>query len=463
MIQDEFPVWIDPSKPGDVPTDRLVEEFREWMQERWNHACVVIWDACNETRMINTGEAIAQVRELDLSNRPWDNGWSVPARNTDVYENHAYHFGQDHYWYILEQLAGDSGNAGGWAPGKSPVIVNEYAWLWLNRDGSPTLLTKDFYPMLLGPDATAQQRFHLYARYLAADTEMWRARRKLAGVLHFAALAYNLPGKANGQTSDHWIDVANLKWEPEFYRYVRDAFAPIGIYVDNFLPQILAGAQHQFPILITNDLDQEFRGTVTVQLRRGEKVVVSQDLSVEVGKLGTAKLAGSLTMPTEVGDYQLVATLRGTPAGDVSSVRDITVMTPQQITARLGIAVGKPATASSGRANQAVDGKRETWWEPTRPFTPPQWIAVDLQAPVKLDRVELDWTRGVPKSYAVQVSDDGQNWKDVWTTAEGKWGVQVVKLDSVQARWVRVYAGEPAVTKNFECVLRELRVFPKEN
>ena len=47
--------------------DELAREYTEWMQERWNHPCVVIWDACNETHSPETGKAIRKVRGLDFS------------------------------------------------------------------------------------------------------------------------------------------------------------------------------------------------------------------------------------------------------------------------------------------------------------------------------------------------------------------------------------------------------------
>ena len=79
LIQDEFPIWIPYPKPGDLDGDELATEYTEWMQERWNHPCVVVWDACNETFSPETGKAIEKVRGLDFSNRPWDNGWERPS------------------------------------------------------------------------------------------------------------------------------------------------------------------------------------------------------------------------------------------------------------------------------------------------------------------------------------------------------------------------------------------------
>ena len=89
MVQDEFPIWwgID-----HFEAPQIAEEYRRWMRERWNHPSVVIWDAQNETVTRLTGEALRQVRDLDLSNRPWENGWSKPDRPTDPAEAHPYLF-----------------------------------------------------------------------------------------------------------------------------------------------------------------------------------------------------------------------------------------------------------------------------------------------------------------------------------------------------------------------------------
>ena len=75
MIQDEFPIWQGGNGRPELKSDALVKEYTEWMRERWNHPCVVIWDAQNETVTTETGKAIQAVRHLDLSDRPWDNGW----------------------------------------------------------------------------------------------------------------------------------------------------------------------------------------------------------------------------------------------------------------------------------------------------------------------------------------------------------------------------------------------------
>ena len=94
LIQDEFPIWYSAAKdgwPDAITPEHLAIEYTEWMRERWNHPCVVIWDAQNETandRVI--AAAIRQVRGLDLSQRPWDNGWGTPQQPGDISEGHPY-------------------------------------------------------------------------------------------------------------------------------------------------------------------------------------------------------------------------------------------------------------------------------------------------------------------------------------------------------------------------------------
>ena len=115
--------------------------------------------------------------------------------------------------------------------GDNPIIINEYGWLWLNRDGTPTTA-----PARLVYAPLARRRIprpssyrEAYARLLAAETEFWRCGRKVAGVMHFCGLGYSRPG---GQTSDNFIDIERPAFEPHFFRYVRDAFAPVGLMID---------------------------------------------------------------------------------------------------------------------------------------------------------------------------------------------------------------------------------------
>ncbi len=430
LIDDEFPIWFGGDVPKELQTEELVKEYAECLRERWNHPCVAIWDACNETLSAKTGAAFKQVRALDLSHRPWDNGYSRPQEPGDMLEMHPYHFFGS---FRLRSLATANPQPG---DGKHAVVINEYGWHWVNRDGTPTTLTRDLYKNVLGANATPQQRFHIQATWLAADTEFWRAHRKAAAVMHFTTLGYSRP---DGQTCDHWTKggVATLQWEPEFHRYVRDAFAPVGLMVDYWKDRPLHGAKARVPVVVINDLDQPWQGPVTLRLQRGERALFEAKQDCRLEALGQAKVVFDVAWPEEVGPCVLEAELRGAEGEPVHSVRDMEIVDVESIS----LAFQKTVTASSTHSaaykpENAVDGDSGTYWSSA--FKDDAWLAVDLGAAKSISRVSIQWENAFAKSFSVQVSSDGKNWTNVYKTDDGKGGVSEIKFAPVEARHVRL-------------------------
>ena len=331
LIQDEFPIWYGGPGwnywPKDLKSDQLAVEFAEWMHDRCNHPCVVIWDASNETLSSETAPAIRRVRSLDLSNRPWDNSYTAPLEPGDAFESHPYHFGKA--GFRLRDLATANPVPQGNSlanDGKHAVIINEYGWHWLNRDGTPTPITREIYAGALGRDASPAQRFHMQALWLAADTEFWRSHRNAAAVMHFTTLGYCRP--ITGVTSDHWRDVAKLEWEPEFQRYVRDAFAPVGLMLDFWNEQAVGGSSAHIPVRLINDLNQPWRGSVTLRLcQRGTEIAVaSVKQEAKLDPFGQATLGFTITWPATTGQFTLVAELPGADGKPVHSVRELEIV-----------------------------------------------------------------------------------------------------------------------------------------
>ncbi len=133
LIQDEFPIWYGAPSWNKwikkINSDELATEYMEWMQERWNHPSVIIWDANNETLLTEPSidSAIAKVRPLDLSSRSWDNSYSSIRSPGDIFESHPYHFSDADF--KLKDIAGASIIPEGNTlknPGTYPVIINEY-------------------------------------------------------------------------------------------------------------------------------------------------------------------------------------------------------------------------------------------------------------------------------------------------------------------------------------------------
>ncbi len=467
LIQDEFPIWYGGSWPKELTTEALIPEYRAWMRERWNHPCVVIWDAQNESVTDQIGPAIRTLRQLDFSGRPWDNGWSAADAAGDVYEAHPYAFSNPSFrMSAFATLPGRPGAPGALtgnpAPNTlgNPVIINEYGWLWLNRDGTPTTLTKKAYEVLLGSDSTTDQRRTTYARLLAAKTEFWRGRREVAGVLHFCGLGYSRP---DGQTSDHFLDIEQLTLEPNFAQYVRDAFSPIGLMLDFWEDDSRSGAECDVPVVVINDTYDAWSGTIRLRLMDGDRTLVETATPCRVEPLGTGKTVHHVRLPSQSGKFLLVGELSDGTGRSVRSLRDVVVMTAAEREARNGIARDKPVTASSSvtvgpdhfPVKNAVDGDMLTRW--SSEFADPQWMAIDLGAAQEISRVQLVWEAACGKAYTIQVSDDGQNWRDVHATTSGSGGTENISFPPVSARWIRLHGTQRATPFGYS--LWEFRVF----
>lgn len=276
MIQNEFFVWTGAptwykeqgySRAHDP--DEIIRQYTEWMRDNWNHPSVVVWDANNETKDdIFNNRIIPAVRPLDLSNRPWENSYNRPAAPDDPVEDHPYlmigyrHGRFDFKMTDLETMDGRP-RRGQLPSDTNPPIINEYGWLWLNRDGTPTRLTEQVYEHVLGTNVTPRQRLDMYAYLLAAKTEFWRAHRHYAGILHFVFLTCSYPGV---YTADHFADVTRLELDPAFVDYVGEAFKPLGVYLNFFQPTLTAGAAREFTVMMINDEPASVSGVLTLSL-----------------------------------------------------------------------------------------------------------------------------------------------------------------------------------------------------
>lgn len=316
LIQNEFFIWNGRTNFPPYRGDELIAQYSEWMRDHWNHPSVAIWDASNETDSAMLRETvIPAVRELDLSNRPWDNGYSTPMGFDDPVEDHPYLFSaltrpEGRFAMTqLEQMTGaKTTNAG--HPSGHAVIANEYGWLWLNRDGTPTVLTEKVYERLLGKDATAAARFELYAYNLAGMTEFWRAHRNFAGVLHFTWLTCSYPGV---KTSDHWKNVETLELEPRFADWMVEAFRPLGVYVNFWQPQLQAGTKRTYAVMMVNDEDKAVEGTLRLEFSGGG---AAAEVPFTMPPYGAHTWQVGLDAPASVGQYILRATAQvaGRPA-----------------------------------------------------------------------------------------------------------------------------------------------------
>ncbi len=320
LIQNEFFVWT--GAPGwgkgysrTHDNAEMIRQYKDWMRDNWNHPSVAVWDANNETKDAAFGDTIIPaVRPLDLSNRPWENSYNTPAAPDDPVEDHPYlMIGGWHgpMKFKMSDLESMDGKPRGKLPSATnPKLINEYGWLWLNRDGTPTLLTENVYAQLCGTNSTARQRLDLYSYLLAGKTEFWRAHRQYAGIVHFVYLTCSYPGV---YTADHFADVPRLKLDPAFADYMGEAFKPLGVYVNFFQPTLKAGETRAFKIMLVNDEPIPLSGTLRLALVNGrgkELVCTEQRFELKAGADTSYELP--LTVPDAAG----ACVLRATAAAD---------------------------------------------------------------------------------------------------------------------------------------------------
>jgi hypothetical protein len=116
-----------------------------------------------------------------------------------------------------------------------------------------------------------------------------------------------------------------LTYEPHFERYVRDAFAPVGLMIDLWQERIAGGTTMKIPVSVINDLYRDWEGTVLLRLKHKGQAIGSHSASCKVPSLGRVVLNFSQALPKEPGAYELVAELTGAEGKPVRSLRAISV------------------------------------------------------------------------------------------------------------------------------------------
>ena len=107
---------------------------------------------------------------------------------------------------------------------------------------------------------------------------------------------------------------------------------------------------------------------------------------------------------------------------------------------------------------KANDGNMDTRWSSGSVENNPQWLRLDFGEPTTFNCVRLFWEKSGGKAYKVQVSDDGNEWRDVANVTDGQpEETRTLTFDEVTARYVRVY-----VTENFPDIWTCVSIYEME-
>jgi hypothetical protein len=293
-----------------------------------SHPSIAIWDAINEnTDSFIGGTLIPELKKLDPT-RVWDAGYMTGDHMTldEMDEPHPY---QGPLWisipdfeknpYLLGNLDYKPGVIRAIDEAGSAQLINEYGWIWLWRDGTPSKLTVDVYSYYLGKNSIPAENRDLQAYWLQLETEWLRSNPNVAGVLAFCYLANNY-----GYTGDWFIDnIRDLKPGPTL-DWFRHAFAPAAAFINltderyvKNQPPHQPGSVLLFNLAGINNLNTPAAGKVRIRLiNQTGKTSGEQEFPVTLSSYVRTNIPVSLTLPAVPGGYVLVAEFapeKGTP------------------------------------------------------------------------------------------------------------------------------------------------------
>jgi len=117
--------------------------------------------------------------------------------------------------------------------------------------------------------------------------------------------------------------VKAVTFEPEFYKYVKPAFAPVGLMLDFWDKSNAASETIKVPLYVVNDTDSLFNQEVTLTLTKDYEVFRTTQ-KANAPALQVQIMNFELPLPADAGNYLLKAgiTLNGE---EVFCVRDVRV------------------------------------------------------------------------------------------------------------------------------------------
>lgn len=115
------------------------------------------------------------------------------------------------------------------------------------------------------------------------------------------------------------------------------------------------------------------------------------------------------------------------------------------------ISAGRAAYSSSDNgdstADKAVDGDTTTRWE-SEHGVDPQWYYVDLGKVADITQIDIRWEGAYATEYKIQLSNDEESWRDIYSTSNCKGGNETLSLTG-SARYVRIYMTKRALNYGY--------------
>jgi hypothetical protein len=350
MIQNEYLMWNLRGRPS-----QYEKEYTDWIWSDGNHPSIIIWDALNEQKQDYIGRVlIPKLKKVDPT-RIWDLGYMKSEDIGQLEMNEIHWYPLAHGWWVTDDWYAEHIPAfrfgevtkrydgmDAFYEANTPIIVNEYGWLWQNRDGTKSGVRtygefaedditprtidyeyyeldgsqlygdRDIYDHFLGKEASAEDRYSFQAYMLAIETEIIRSTREADGLASFAYLSNN-----NGYTGDWFKGDIEYLVPSETLLAHHACMRPFAVFVDVQDGRYLKNPDHLEPgqefnlsLLALNDAQIGKSGSVSVQFINSKgKVVREEVLQVVVGSNMQEKLTASIKLPKQKGGYMILTQL----------------------------------------------------------------------------------------------------------------------------------------------------------
>ncbi len=348
LIQNEYNMWNLRGR-----NEQYRQEYTDWIWADGNHPSIIIWDALNEQKQEFIGRTlIPELKKIDPT-RIWDLGYMKADKKNklDMLEIHWYPLA--HGWWVNDEWVKKNPHHFdfGWLTKKydglaqfrlatTPIIVNEYGWLWQHRDGlhsgvrtygafakydhppyrknyeyfepdgSQIYAPRDVYEYYLGKDASAKDRWHFQAYMLAIESEILRATGEVDGLASFSYLSNN-----QGYTGDWFKEPIKelIPTQPLLVQYhTTQRLAAFWNLPDaRYNPKVSyyePKANQIFPMIVLNDTPKEAIGTLETQLiDAAGKVVAENNTIVKIEAFWQQPINVQLHLPKKKGGYMLIS------------------------------------------------------------------------------------------------------------------------------------------------------------
>ncbi|MCK9554796.1 discoidin domain-containing protein [bacterium] len=175
-------------------------------------------------------------------------------------------------------------------------------------------------------------------------------------------------------------------------------------------------------------------------------VLLSEDAENWIKVFGTNSSDGKTDdiyfKMTEARYIRIVCNKRATGWG--ASILEITLKEPGET---------PDIKVSSGDAEplNIMDGDFTTCWNSEDGDS--EWVEIDLKKEKGLGGFEIKWGESYPKSYKIQVSRNGEDWKTVFETSRSNGGRDLIYIDETDARHIKILCENSAGNKFSLCEL----------